>query len=168
MRVTLIILTSLELMATSFTGSTLSLISYLITMLPLNVLRLLFIPATMPPTFFSCETWLKRSNHKGWMSELWNWILCFHLIPSCWFMFSSIICFPGSRQSLLSPCLGLPCAGTLHSSTTKPALNYSAKLLNSSIKCTRHWFFISVLWEVEKPSLILKLLVFNSQYILSI
>lgn len=46
--------------------------------------------------------------------------------------------------------------------------NHNAKLLSSSIKCTRHWFFISVLWEVEKPSPILMLLVFNSQYILSI
>lgn len=170
MWVPLIILATLVLMAASFIGSALSLIPYLITMLPLNVLKLLFTPATVPPTFFSCETSLKRSNHKGWMSEFWNWILCFHLNPSCWFMFSST-CFPGSLQSLYChPVQIVMCwhSGTLNSYTTLPALNHNAKLLSSSIKCTRQWFFISVLWEVEKPSPILMLLVFNSQYILNI
>lgn len=62
----------------------------------------------------------------------------------------------------------LSCAGTLNSYTTLLVLHHNAKLLSSSIKCTRQWFFISVLWEVEKPSPILMLLVFNNQYILSI
>lgn len=167
MWVPLIILLSLVLMAASFIGSALSLIPYLIAMLPLNVLKLLFTPATVSPTFFSCETSLKRSNHKVWMSEFWNWILCFHHNPSCWFMFSSL-CFPGSLQSLY--CHPVQTVMCWHSEQLYYLANpnHNAKLLSSSIKCTRQWFFISVLWEVEKPSPILMLLVFSSQYILSI